>query len=440
MTQVVTPESMIAKLGTIEHPYTGEQCRVERQGDEFWVGLPRLSLQNAGSLGPNERGAPEAPAEGTKIWRRLVMSTGAHHYQLYWYPIGLGREIHMLPFVFLQEDQRWVPRASVFLTPPGVPEQTRTWNANCICCHSTDGQPSYSSERVRSGGARGAAPDSRAAEFGIACEACHGPGRKHAETMQRQEQSKAPRKTAPEKLYIVHPRKIAASRSAEIGGQCHSVNFPYDREGAATWLSEGPVYRPGEELGRFRYVVQPETVSKSPLVQALLRAQPRFLETKFWPDGKVRVIGREYNGLIDSPCFKGGEFSCVSCHSQHESEPDDLLSASNRGDQPCLKCHESFGAELSKHTHHHAESSGSRCYNCHMPHTRYGLLNASRSHAIDSPSVASSVESGRPNACNACHLDRTLAWTARRLTEWYGAPPAELNRDRKPSQRPCCAY
>ena len=66
-----------------------------------------------------------------------------------------------------------------------------------------------------------------------------------------------------------------------------------------------------------------------------------------------------------------------------------------------------------------------------MPHTRYGLLKASRSHAIDSPSVASSVESGRPNACNACHLDRTLAWTARKLTEWYGAPPVELNREQK---------
>jgi hypothetical protein len=61
-----------------------------------------------------------------------------------------------------------------------------------------------------------------------------------------------------------------------------------------------------------------------------------------------------------------------------------------------------------------------------MPYTSYGLLSATRSHRFDSP-VASGFE-GRdaPNACNLCHLDQSLGWTAEYLEEWYGIEAAEL--------------
>ncbi|MEW6273281.1 MAG: cytochrome c3 family protein, partial [Thermodesulfobacteriota bacterium] len=83
----------------------------------------------------------------------------------------------------------------------------------------------------------------------------------------------------------------------------------------------------------------------------------------------------------------------------------------------CTQCHAELGAEarLVAHTRHAAGSPGSRCYNCHMPNTAYGLQKATRSHEITSPSVVESAEVGRPNACNLCHLDRTLAWTADEL-------------------------
>ena len=47
-----------------------------------------------------------------------------------------------------------------------------------------------------------------------------------------------------------------------------------------------------------------------------------------------------------------------------------------------------------------------------MPYTTYGLLKTIRSHT-DQQSVGRRrrVETGRPNACNLCHLDKTLAWT-----------------------------
>jgi hypothetical protein len=64
-----------------------------------------------------------------------------------------------------------------------------------------------------------------------------------------------------------------------------------------------------------------------------------------------------------------------------------------------------------------------------MPHTTYGLFTAIRSHRIDLPSAARSLLSGRPNACNLCHLDRSQAWTADHLSRWYGAPPVAVEGD-----------
>jgi len=57
-----------------------------------------------------------------------------------------------------------------------------------------------------------------------------------------------------------------------------------------------------------------------------------------------------------------------------------------------------------------------------MPRTSYGLLKAIRSHKITSPTAHESMQTGRPNACNLCHLDQSLAWTGEKLSQWYGQP------------------
>jgi hypothetical protein len=100
-------------------------------------------------------------------------------------------------------------------------------------------------------------------------------------------------------------------------------------------------------------------------------------------------------------------------------------------DQACFQCHESHRDNIERHTHHAASSEGSRCYNCHMPHTTYGLLKAIRSHQVSSPSVAATLATGRPNACNQCHLDKTLGWTQEYLSEWYDAPDVELDEEQQ---------
>jgi predicted CXXCH cytochrome family protein len=144
----------------------------------------------------------------------------------------------------------------------------------------------------------------------------------------------------------------------------------------------------------------------------------------------VRVSGREHNGMIESACFEGGELSCLSCHSMHASvAPDDQLAKDRQQDQACLQCHAALAENVEAHTHHGRDSAGSRCQSCHMPHTVYGLLKSIRSHWIDSPSAAKTRETGRANACNLCHLDKSLGWSADRLEAWYGQPRPTLSQD-----------
>jgi predicted CXXCH cytochrome family protein len=154
----------------------------------------------------------------------------------------------------------------------------------------------------------------------------------------------------------------------------------------------------------------------------------------FWSDGMVRVSGREFNGMIESGCAERGDLQCLSCHSMHQSQPDDQLALGMGGDGACTQCHPAFaGSEtaLQGHTHHEPESSGSRCMNCHMPYTTYGLLKTIRSHLIDSPTIAAELASGRPNACNLCHLDRSLEWTSALLADWYGQQEPGLSEEQR---------
>ena len=99
------------------------------------------------------------------------------------------------------------------------------------------------------------------------------------------------------------------------------------------------------------------------------------------------------------------------------------------GDAACLQCHKTMATNITAHTHHDANSEGSRCYNCHMPRTTFGLLRAMRSHQVSSPNVHESVAYGRPNACNLCHLDKTLAWTSQKLQAWYKQQESELSAE-----------
>ncbi|MFO0916079.1 MAG: hypothetical protein U0795_24185 [Pirellulales bacterium] len=382
--------------------------------------------------------------------RKVVMTTGSHHLQLYWLATSKPRVLDKLPFAYLVSEQRWVPVDSTFLHPPGLvsSHDSGQWNTNCLFCHATGSNPGFSADNQQPATwDRVQGLETHVADFGIACEACHGPGSDHCDQYRNPLhryashllESGGSSSSRPKVDHrIVQPLSLDPTRASHVCGQCHSVHFPRTDAGFQQALRHGFAFRPGQhfEQGAESDRVFADPLHPDPVLQRMSIDDPGYVASMFWSDGVVRVTGREFNGLARSPCFNHGgaaeqTMTCLSCHQLHHSPADprarqdwtnDQLKPEALGNQACLQCHEQYGSdvELQRHTHHAASSSGSVCYNCHMPHTTFGLLGAMRSHAVESPSAATSLQTGRPNGCNLCHLDQTLNWTALRLQEWYG--------------------
>lgn len=385
---------------TIELFSRGGQLRARLPDPGVTSAAPREAYSSSLRVAPDR----EVPIE---------LLTGSHHQQAFWVAGARAGELRAVPAVYLIAEGRLIPRKDAFLTPPDALEQAVRWNSNCIQCHAVAGAPEHDAEHD--------AFTSSVAELGIACEACHGAALEHVRAMQnpwQRYQAQARPEQAPG---IVNPARLPSERSSEVCGRCHSYFFP--KQEADWWLHGfSRSFEPGGELARAQLLLSPERLQE--LTAPELEASADSL---FYADGTIRVAGREYNGLVLSPCYERGQgterLGCTSCHSLHRSDPDDQLAEGKQGNGACTKCHADQGSALTQHTHHAGSSSGSLCYNCHMPQTTYALLGAVRSHRIDSPAFDARSRD-RPNACSLCHLERSEAWAAARAREWYGSKPS----------------
>jgi predicted CXXCH cytochrome family protein len=415
MTQVARPDTILGHFDGTVVKGAGGTHRLVRKGDELWVESRPFSDSSYPLAG--------ADSEGITA-RRVVMTTGAHHMQVCWAADGQRNRLDELPVIYIRDPRpgksRWAPLEASYIseTPKGLDSRIH-WNTDCILCHATGGVPG-----LQAAGAMRTA----VAELGISCESCHGPGLEHIRRM-REKTTPAQGGLRGERLAIVNPAKLHPERAAQVCGHCHAAAMFASQRIMEDFLLAGSAYRPGDDLLQTRIALLPARLSAEQN-----EANQKYniaYEGSYWPDGMIRVTGREYNGLVQSACYQKGGMTCLSCHSMHDSDPDDQLSTVGRTNEACYQCHDSYREKLTAHTHHLAGSSGSECYNCHMPRTVYGLFTAIRSHQITSPSTADVLATGRPSACNLCHLDQTLDWTNRQLVEWYGHSPQELNDEQK---------
>lgn len=424
MTQPATPETVTGDFSNVTLTHGKERVTLSQQGDTFLMDVltPPAPEQAA------PRVQPLALLPEGQYPVKLV--TGSHHMQVYWFESGNGRSLGQVPFAYLHEDQRWVPRHMLFLRPPQLsrPGENGRWNSSCLHCHSTRAEPRLAPDGEH---------DTRVAELGIACEACHGPGREHVSQLSSPVARYARHLGAGADTHaIVNPAKLSAQRASEICSQCHAIWQPR-REQFRAHNQTGLAYRPGDDPEESMWLFAPSRAKTDERVRAALRQDHEYAPGQFWSDGQARVSGREYNGMIESPCMQSGQLSCMSCHSMHREHGDKRSDAewandqlkrgkgNEHGDAACTGCHKEISGALTQHTQHPAESAGSRCYNCHMPHTSWGLLKAMRTHRIGSPSVGETLATGRPNACTLCHLDKSLRWTAQMLSTRFGAEPVE---------------
>lgn len=359
--------------------------------------------------------------DGVAEWRPVELVTGSHHMQVYWVHGDAGA-LEAFAFAFLLPEQRWVPNEWTLLRPPAETsalageqiDAVYTWNRVCVKCHAVDGVPGYDADR--------GTVESSVAELGIACEACHGPGAEHIAARSREPLVDSLVDGDPT---IYDPREGGAAKASEVCGQCHSISVFHDD---AAWVAQGRDDPPPSDLSAWGRVVRHPLRQQGSWTDALLDADPDFFAQRYWSDGEVRVSGREYNGLLDSPCAVSEDFGCTTCHRMHETEAsidgapwvDGQLKEGAASGAVCGRCHEAIAAAPARHAKHPAGDVPS-CVDCHMPRTTYGLLGAIRSHTITTPSVEATRVTGRPLACNLCHLQETLGWSARAMAKSFGS-------------------
>lgn len=420
MTQLALPGNVLGQFDGQTIRSKGVSYRVFREGDAFWAEMPNPDEMEA----IVQRGKKGRLEDIPLVKRRVLMTTGSHHYQTYWVESSLPfrpRLMQTLPLVFLKEDQRWIPREAAFMDPPDDRLRYVTqWNHHCITCHSTGAVPGLNRETGQL--------DSRVGELGISCEACHGPAEKHVRFQESQAALASDEKAANDES-IVDLRKLSHQRSSEVCGQCHGVFVAKDEAQAMLYAEQGIQFRPGGDLHAYRHYIRHPRQESSAEEWAEYYRNEGFYRNRWWEDGTILAGGREYTAMRESGCFQRGEMSCLSCHSMHHAAPEDQVKEGLSGSAACTQCHDGpeYTSNIEQHTHHAASSAGSDCLNCHMPYKAYALLGGVRAHDMVGPNLETALKVKVPNACNLCHLDQTLAWTQTHLAEWFGQKPAPLD-------------
>ena len=322
-----------------------------------------------------------------------------------------------LPVAYDLMNHRWIHLNGSFFYPDSENyfQHQAQWDANCVFCHNVKAQPHIDFKTRKFA--------TEVSELGIACGACHGPGAEHADaalsllTRTRWKLSESTNKQ------IVHPLKLAPERALMICGHCHGQRIPEPLDRIQAILTKGDPFNAGEDLGAYY----------RPITRDSHIGDVKFA-SRFWNNGSPRLTAYEYQGILRSRCFTRGEpgkqINCLTCHTMHGGDPKGQITELNRGNEPCLTCHPKFtrAQELTTHTNHAAESSGSRCYNCHMPRVVYGVMAFHPTHEITIPEPEETATAGVPNACNQCHLEKSVNWainqTKRLWPDRYAASQA----------------
>jgi len=268
------------------------------------------------------------------------------------------------------------------------------FNDGCGQCHATDYDVGHDPNTGHL--------DSTFLEGAVACESCHGPGSVHEQWhVEGRGEESDDGYVWPARL--VHPKKdLDAKAVLESCGRCHYVH---------EWV----------------YAIDDDPrVGYDDIALSVNEDQ-----TGFYVDG--RLSGMNYHGSTQSQsaCYLKGEMSCLSCHRMHGGKQW-AMKWDGRSNRQCTQCHDA--AERGAHHTHHGEDGDDivRCVDCHMPKFLTGILHFLRDHAIRSPDPFLTEKYGAdqsPNACNACHADKSAMWAREWREKWWGPGDAALRRD-----------
>jgi len=311
-------------------------------------------------------------------------------------------EIHVFPIQYSALQKRWINYWKIIDAAGSERADLRSWQrldaatsyqAICAVCHTSE------LSNLAGGGFTPEGVSFR--EPGIGCEMCHGPSETHVMEMAMGERNPKQATEPPVNFYALGNRDFVL-----ICAQCHM---------------QSAIRTPGPR-GELNYRTVGWFVPTNPSIPF-----GEFSRKGFYKDGRFRQTTFMVEALERSKCFRLGEVSCGNCHDPHAHDAASNLTSLKFRDRPnlmCTGCHNRWGdaGSLVTHTHHAAESEGSRCVSCHMPRIMESVLFRARSHQIDDiPDAAMTQRFGQqesPNACLLCHADKSLPWLQDQLQTW----------------------
>ena len=271
----------------------------------------------------------------------------------------------------------------------------RNANHECLDCHTTGLRVRFDRP--------GHTLTTEFADPAVACESCHGPGARHAESLDASD--------------IVNPGKASPQVALDLCAQCHGPRNPL-----FPMLDSEHRFRAGE---RYEDHFQPLVV-----VNGTERSGDYFA------DGRPKTSSFEYQALLQSRCFRKGQLTCLSCHTAPHAEHGDnelkpvagAKGAAALGDASCRGCHGQIAAMAEQHSRHKSPAAMS-CLACHMPKVVTGVLDHFADHAIDIPLPENTAAHQIPSACGQCHKDKAPAVLAADLKRlWPHAAPRQQRR------------
>ena len=230
-------------------------------------------------------------------------------------------------------------------------------------------------------------------EIDVGCQACHGPGSNHIEWARILQDTGENDNTYDNMGLEVNLKGTDSHIQIETCARCHARRNGLSRD-----------YQYGKPFTDY-YVPQV------------------LIDPLYYPDGQILAEVYVYGSFIQSKKYHRG-VRCTDCHNPHTA------GLRESGNDLCNGCHgltpskqydtiKPGNYDTPEHHFHKPDSPGAFCVECHMPETRYMIVDPRRDHSFRIPRPDLTIKLGIPNACNRCHEDKTPHWAMDKVNEWY---------------------
>ncbi|NOR52409.1 MAG: cytochrome C [Gammaproteobacteria bacterium] len=340
-------------------------------------------------------------------------------------------EYYPLPAKWYVIEKRWVPY------------KVNDWHETpmsykCNGCHTTGFDPNTL----------------EFAEFGIGCEACHGPGSRHVqhESTEHKPLCTLCHEGEDPEHEDAEARDIISSVSPSVCGQCHNRGTtPTGDVIKGSQFNFPAGFKPGDDIRTAPFTPStPENDKKGKNWWGNGLSKNRHQEFSDWSKSKhsksltnlleshadeeskrgpltgkcLHCHSTDYRHTIegDKPTLTSARFgvTCVACHEPHGQ--DKKVPGFGDGSVICGKCHTMSMAKSDKQ-HFPCPSEQVSCADCHMPRiVKTGGFFSLRSHAFKIVKPESSIDNNMPNSCQnaGCHADKSLEWAIDAYDDYYG--------------------